>query len=123
MDKMSTYYERNKERCLAIAKLYRDTHRTEIARRQAEYYQTVNKARRAFGRRLWHIENPTPPKPEPTIKTTKRFLTTEPVPKNPRRPRRPRQVYPDLSTLRDFTPVSTNKVEFKPGMVLDWNNL
>ena len=120
---MSTYYERNKERCKAIAKLYYDTHRTQISKRQAEYYQTVNKARRAFGRKLWHIENPKAPKPEPMIKTTKRFFSTELVPTNPKKPRQPRQIYPDLSTLREYTPVSTNKVEFKPGMVLDWNNL
>ena len=120
---MPTYYELNREHCLIMARLYRNAHKEEIAKRQAEYYQKVNKARRAFGRRLYRIEHPKPPKPEPAIKTTTRFLATEPVPKNPKKPRRPRQVYPDLSTIRDFTPVSSGKVEFKPGVVLDWNNL
>jgi len=120
---MPTYYEQHREHCLALAKAYRESHREQIAKRQAEYYQNVNKARRAFGRKLHLIEfpkPPKPPKPTPRIRTTKTFLATEPVPKNPR----PKKVFPDLSTVRDFTPVaSAGMVTRQPGVFLDWNNL
>jgi len=117
---MPTYYELHREHCLALAKAYRDSHKEQIAKRQAEYYQKVNKARRALGRKLHRIEFPKPPKPEPRIKTTKTFLAKEPVPKVPR----VKKVFPDLSTVKDFTLVaSPGLVTKQPGVFLDWNNL
>lgn len=120
---MPTYYELHREHCLAMAKAYRDSHREQIAKRQAEYYQKVNKARRALGRKLYNIEfpkPPKPPKPEPRLKTTKTFLAKEPVPKVPR----VKKVFPDLSTVRDFTPVASPGLVMKqPGVFLDWHNL
>ena len=120
---MPTYYEIHRDHCLELARRYRATHIEEIRQRQREYYQKVLKYKRAFGKKLYNIEFPKPPKPEPRIKTTKRFLAATPVPKNPRA-QKPKKVFPDLSTIKDFsvTPPS-GLVEKKPGIFIDWNNL
>jgi hypothetical protein len=122
---MSTYYERNRERALALAKLYRDTHVEKVREDQRQYYLNVTKPKKEKARRLHTIEfpkPPKPPKPEPRIKTTKRFLAPAPVPKIPK----VKKVYPDLSTIKDLIPkfrVTSGLVEAKPGMFLDWDNL
>ena len=117
---MPTYYELHREHCLALAKAYRLSHKEQIAKKQAEFYQKVNKARRAFDRKLWRIDNPRPPNPvKPfTIKTTRTYY--ESVPKTPKVKRGP---FPDLATVKDFTPVSSGQVTQQPGIFLDWNNL
>ena len=64
------------------------------------------------------------PKPPPAIKTTKRFLATEPVAKNPRKPRAYKK-HPDLSTVKDIPvmPPSNGVSIIKTEIVIDWNNL
>jgi hypothetical protein len=108
---MSTYYEKNKEKCKAQAKQYYKEHREQCLTYYRDYYERVLRKRRGAMRKVPPPPPvPKPPKPEPRIKTVKKYLE-------------PKQVFPDLSTIKDFTPVSSGLVEKKPGIVLDWNNL
>ena len=125
--KGTKYYWEHREHCLEVTKRYADANREKIKEKTADYYQRVLKQRRRIDRMYAAAETFKPakaPKPPSAIKTTKRFLATEPVAKNPRKPRAYRK-HPDLSTLDNLqVPASSNGVAIiKTEVVIDWNNL
>jgi hypothetical protein len=142
--KQTKYYYAHREQCQENSRLYAAANREKIKERAAEYYQKVLKQRRRIDRMYAKADLPLPPRKEPkpilpprprkepaikapkpvsNIKTTKRFLTTEPVAKNPRKPRVLKT--PDLSMLTDIPIMApSNGVSIiKTEVMIDWNNL
>ena len=119
-----TYYQKNREQMIANAKRFRTLYPERVKAAQQSYYQRVLKSRRALERKLRQIdEGRYPPKPK------------EPKPEKPKRTRRfiseaktvtkQKKVFPDLVTIAPITvaPPSSGKIEMRPGIVIDWNNL
>ena len=118
-----TYYSEHLEQCRENSRIYAQKNRETIREKQREYYYKTLKARRRVDK-MWADADkpPKPVKPEPKIKTTKRFLAATPVAKNPRKPRTPK-VHPDLSTVQDIPVPSSGVTRTNEPVTIDWNNM
>ena len=116
-----TYYIEHRDECRENSLRYAINNREKIAAKQREYYYRVLKPRRTVDRMWNNADKPKPEsKPEPRLRTTKRFLAEDPVQKNPKKPRMKKS---DASLIELPAPSTSGVSIIKTDVVIDWNKL
>lgn len=112
---MATYYERNKDYCIALARQYQAEHKEEYKQYQKEYYQR-NKAFLLEAHRLRAKLNPKPRKKKPVSDPKPRGRPR----KNPNEPKpekvKKRPFYLDRSQVV-IEPIEPEEQEEEPPIV------